>query len=414
MTDELRVWLADHLIANLRRTRRSQLELRYTDTALRTHGAGSIVVSVALPTQNRAHRGRQVEYWAESLLPEGESRTHIETQFSVRRGDTFALLAAIGADCAGAISFHPDGQTPTNSLTSVTPLDENALATAVDELPQHPLGVDQDVRVSLGGLQAKLLLSRTPDGRWARPTGGAPSTHILKPDPPGLPGLVASEAFTLRLARAADIEATDAELLRIHNRDALLLTRFDREDTNHGVRRIHQEDACAALGLDPTGAKKYESLAPEAPSLVRIADILARHGTDLRTDLTRLAEAVTVRLAVGDTDGHARNYGLLHTGHAVRLTPLYDAAPTYRFASTRQVGLWVGGQSMLTAITPRHLQDELRSWKMPAKLSNELPGSILERLRAALPQAREETPQLPDQFADDISERIQRLLDAAA
>ena len=53
-----------------------------------------------------------------------------------------------------------------------------------------------------------------------------------------------------------------------------------------------------------------------------------------------LARAVTVRTAVGDTDGHARNYGFLHQGAGIRLAPMYDTAPTYRFAATRR---WVSG-----------------------------------------------------------------------
>jgi hypothetical protein len=67
-------------------------------------------------------------------------------------------------------------------------------------LRQHPLGVDEEVRVSLGGLQSKLLLVETADG-WARSAAGTPSTHILKPDPPEHPGLV-----------AVAIENTDAHL----------------------------------------------------------------------------------------------------------------------------------------------------------------------------------------------------------
>ena len=43
-------------------------------------------------------------------------------------------------------------------------------------MPRRPLGASQDLRVSLPGMQDKLLLARTPDGRWGRPVDGAPST----------------------------------------------------------------------------------------------------------------------------------------------------------------------------------------------------------------------------------------------
>jgi serine/threonine-protein kinase HipA len=413
VSDELAVWLDDTHVATLRRTRRDQLQLQYTEDAVSTHGVGSVAMSVALPTAARPYAGRHVEYWAESVLPEGETRTHIEQQFGVRRGDTFALLTAIGSDCAGAISFLPPGAPPVELLTTATPLDDRGLAAAVEDLPTHPLGVDEDVRVSLGGLQAKLLLTRTPDGQWARPTGGAPSTHILKPDPAAWPGLVASEAFTLRMAALAGLPAAVGKLLTVGGRDSLLLARFDRIARGDTVKRLHQEDICSALGVDPTGDKKYQSLGSDTPTLARIADLLATHGSDRRTDLVQLAEAVTLRVAVGDTDGHARNYGVLHIGAAVRLAPLYDAAPTYQFARGRQVGVWVGGQSMLSAITVRHLTDEFRSWRIPAGLAQQIPVQVLERLRDSLPLATGDVPQVRGDIVEAVQGRIDRLLDTA-
>jgi len=38
----------------------------------------------------------------------------------------------------------------------------------------------EPIGASLGGIQAKLLLTRTPEG-WAWPADGAMSTHIIKP-----------------------------------------------------------------------------------------------------------------------------------------------------------------------------------------------------------------------------------------
>jgi hypothetical protein len=86
-----------------------------------------------------------------------------------------------------------------------------AMEQAVATLRQHPLGIDQDVRVSLRGLQSKLLLVQV-DGGWARPVGGTLSTHILKPDPPEFRGLAASEAFAQRVAALAGLDAAEVRL----------------------------------------------------------------------------------------------------------------------------------------------------------------------------------------------------------
>ena len=413
MADELAVWLSEEHVAVLRRTRRRELQLQYVGRALETLGLGSIALSVALPTRLAAYRGTPVENWTDAVLPEGETRTVLEGRFAVRRGDTFGLIHAIGADCAGAVTFLEPGVMPTSEVALAVPMDDATLSEAVADLPARPLGAGDDVRVSLGGLQAKLLVTRLPDGRWARPAGGAPSTHILKPDSPAAPGLVAAEAFTLRLAALAGVSAADSQVVAVDGRVTLLLERFDRVREDRTVRRVHQEDACSALGIQPDGMHKYQSLAPNSPTLGRIAEVLATHGTDVRADLTELARAVTVRTAVGDTDGHARNYSFLHRGAGLGLAPLYDAAPTHRFVATRQVGLWVAGQAWLPAITARHLVEELRSWRLPATQAAQTVSGTLERLRDALPRAAAAVPEVEPSLVEDVDRRIRSLLDGS-
>ena len=121
-------------------------------------------------------------------------------------------------------------------------------------LPQQPLGVDEDVRVSLGGLQAKLLLTQMPNESWERPADGTPSTHIAKPDPLAFPGLVVDEAFSLALAGAAGFRVPDFE---VHtdwvDRPVLALRRYDRLVIADTVTRIHQEDGAAPSAWTRTG-----------------------------------------------------------------------------------------------------------------------------------------------------------------
>lgn len=269
----LQVLLHGQAVAALRAG--ATLELEYEPEVVSALGVGALCLSAALPVTGKPYRDtkpgasrprRPVEFWCEGLLPEGETRTLLENRFGVRRGDTVGLLAAIGGDCAGAVSFVAAEQPAATALAQ--PLNEEQLAEAVEALPSRPLGVDEDVRVSLGGRQAKLLLTKTGDG-WCRPVRGQPSTHMLKPDPRDLrrPGLVAAEALTLRAATMAGIPAAVVDLVTVGERLAILVERYDRcRDDSGAIARVHQEDGCQAMGIDPTFGAKHQRCADEPPS----------------------------------------------------------------------------------------------------------------------------------------------------
>jgi serine/threonine-protein kinase HipA len=90
------------------------------------------------------------------------------------------------------------------------------------------------------------------DGGWARPVGGTPSTHILKPEPAEFPGLAASQAFAQRVAALAGLDAAEIRLEAFGDRLVFVVTRFGRELKDGRLVRRHQEDGCQALGTNPT------------------------------------------------------------------------------------------------------------------------------------------------------------------
>jgi serine/threonine-protein kinase HipA len=292
--------------------------------------------------------------------------------------------------------------------SALQPLSSAEIAQAVGTLRQHPLGVDQDVRVSLGGLQSKLLLVQV-DGGWARPVGGAASTHILKPDPPEFPGLVASEAFAQRVAALAGLDAADVRLETFGDRLVLVVTRFDRELREGRMVRRHQEDGCQALGTNASGPAKYQ--APDGRiSYQRLAAVLAAHASDQTDQFRRLGAMVTFTVAVGNTDAHLRNHSFMHDTGTLSLAPVYDAAPTAQFAGTRDLALWVGGQAMLAVVTRGHIVRELVSWGMETDEAAEVISSALERIADALNKAAQLTPEVPRSVVEATEARVARLL----
>jgi len=120
--------------------------------------------------------------------------------------------------------------------------------------------------------------------------------------------------------------------------------------------------------------QEYQRSVDGPPSLLALAGVLRTHGLDPIANLKRLLAVTTLHVAVGNTDAHARNHAFLHRDGGVTLTPLYDAAPTWRSVSTRMI------------------------------------QETLDRLRTALVQAANETPEVDGEIVDDCAARTVALL----
>jgi serine/threonine-protein kinase HipA len=279
--------------------------------------------------------------------------------------DTVGLLARYGRDVAGALVIAEDW--PGERPGAAVPYDQQSLADEVAGMEDRPLGIHDDSELSIAGLQNKLLLISDGHGGWARPAGGAPSTHILKADDARHPGLIVAEAAGMQLAHHLGLTDVDARLETIGGADCLIVSRFDRALRADGrVERTHQEDACQALGLDPVGARgrgKYED--GGGPSLADVARLIDTHARNPLTELDRLVSAVTFTVLVGNADAHGKNLAFLHVdGTDIRLAPLYDVVPTALWPSLRREPAMSIGPRVTTMdrITTDDILGEVRTW----------------------------------------------------
>lgn len=109
--ERLAVWLHGRRIAWLTGTSlRPRLE--YLPDLVAEYGAGAALLSLSLPLQSKAINGPAVLNFFDGLLPEGQVRAHLADLHGVASTDIKALLAAVGADCAGAVQVLPDGVDP--------------------------------------------------------------------------------------------------------------------------------------------------------------------------------------------------------------------------------------------------------------------------------------------------------------
>jgi serine/threonine-protein kinase HipA len=316
----------------------------------------------------------------------------------LRPEDTFGLLREVGWECAGAVAILPEGREPADGR--YRPVSPTELGARLDSLPSIADLPDSEVRMSLGGAQDKLLVARDGDADWLLTIDGAPSTHILKPEPERWPGLAMAEAWALTVAASAT-SASQVEVSRaLGSRPVLVVTRYDRESsgTTGMIRRLHQEDLCQAIGSPPSAKYAPRPPRPESPSLAKLARILLARADDPPVELERLLAQVAVSVALRNADLHGKNLSIINRRGVVRLAPIYDVAPTTAFLEHQiSIGLPVGATYKLTEIGAKHLVLEAVTWGLPERRAREVLSSVVEDLQRGIVVADERWPEVIEQ-----------------
>ena len=260
------------------------------------------------------------------------------------------------------------------------------------------------VRLSLGGVQEKLLLTLLPDGMWGRPVDGTPTTHILKPEIARFPATVENEAFCMRVAKHLGLPATPVDIAVIGGRRLLVVERFDRTLIDSGaVVRIHQEDFCQATGVLPDN--KYEE--EGGPSLKSVADVLqAAVSPDA---LDTLLRSVTLNVLVANGDAHGKNFSLLHQeSGALTMSPLYDVLCTLPYGIDR-LAMYIDDVHRINRVTTLRIVNEAVHWGMARRRAAEIVADVLARSAEAIEAARDETEGLPDDILTTVRGQLQQL-----
>jgi serine/threonine-protein kinase HipA len=282
---------------------------------------GAFPISITMPLRSERFAADTFLPWAANLLPESEQLRTLGQLLGMARSDVIGLLSAIGGDTAGALSFGQPGRAFSVQWRPVGKLHE--LERMIEDLPNKPFLVGEEgVSMSLAGVQSKIAVAAGDDGLISIPMNGSPSTHILKPDSPRLPGGVQNEAFCLTLAKRMRISTPKVTTGRAGKRTYLLVKRYDRTDVGSRCRRLHQEDYCQALGKPPSA--KYESnhTGTRGPTLKDMFDITRQHMAP--TEIVHLLDMVIFNVLTCNSDAHAKNYSIMIRASNASLAPLYD------------------------------------------------------------------------------------------
>lgn len=343
------VWHEQQIVGRLWRAGRHQtLQFAYEASA---NPPPRHAISQSLPLRDDVQDGPEVEAFFGNLLPEGDIRTAVARRLQISERNDYALLDALGGDCAGALVLMPPGMLPPEGATGGRMLSEPELASLVAALPTRPLLAGENgMRLSLAGAQPKLALCKAGDA-WLQPAPGAISTHILKPAIRDLPGSIENEAFCMQLAAHCGLGVPESWIEpepRLY-----VVARYDRErlPATGRIRRLHQEDFCQALGIP--ASRKYE--AEGGPSLADCFRLIRRVSSDPAGDLLRLTDWVIFNFFIGNHDAHAKNLSLLYRRGEVRLAPFYDLLSTAAYSSlSDRFAMRIGGAESVRYMAMRH------------------------------------------------------------
>ena len=353
MARNLDVWFYDRKAGRLTQDDSGRLLFAYAPEYLETEQRWPL--SVSLPIQDKQFNDAITRPFFSGLLPDEFVREKIARLIGVSPRNPFSLLEAVGGECAGAISFYPEGEPPhRENPDDVVILDDGHLDDVFEELKRRPLFAgEKDIRLSLAGAQDKLAV-RMIDGKLALMRGGAPTTHILKPLIVGqerIKDSVHNELFCLQLARRCGVAAASAEIRFTGKQPYLLVERYDRQWHGGHVVRLHQEDFCQALSVPPEN--KYER--EGGPSIPACLEVIQKYSIQPVPDRLAFLNIVIFNYLIGNADAHGKNFSFLHEKGKPRLAPAYDLLCTAVYPDlSAKMAMRISGKYLPDQVALRH------------------------------------------------------------
>lgn len=398
------------------------MEFEYDSDWRTAEGARPLSLSLPLTLSGVPHKGTAVEAYFENLLPDSEPiRRRLQQRFHTASGGAFDLLAAIGRDCVGAVQLLPPDEAPADTRKiEAQPLNEAAIGAELAGITANSAiaGDEHEFRISIAGAQEKTALLRH-QGRWCRPMGSTPTTHIFKL-PLGLVGnrqadmrtSVENEWLCARIVAAFGLPVANCEIADFGAQKALVVERFDRQMHSSGKfwLRLMQEDFAQATGTP--WHRKYQS--DGGPGLLELAGIL-QGSIESQRDLATVFQAQLVFFLLAATDGHAKNFSLRQlAGGRYQLTPLYDVLSAWPVIGKKaneipiqkvKLAMAMPGQKphyVLKSIQRRHFEMLAARMGLGPRTGEVIDG-LLSRTRDVIAGVQRD---LPRDFPQGLLERV--------
>ncbi len=275
-----------------------------------------------------------VKRFLANLLPEGKWLEELSCSTQVSKNNIFALIAALGRETTGALTFRITSESDDPLPTTFRVVTPEELQSRISSRKQISIASwDGKPRLSVAGVQDKLPLLINSNGEMGFGEGDLASTHILKfgrnPDM----HMVVNEYICMELAHRIKLPVAEVMLKRF-GEPVLLVKRFDRRLTKDGVERLHVIDGCQMLDLPPT--YKYERPFGKSGEAWKIttganlenlfaACLYCRIPAAATRDLLRW---ILFQLLIGNNDAHAKNISFFVSRKGIEVAPAYDLLNT--------------------------------------------------------------------------------------
>lgn len=335
----LTVWIGDQVAGHLHhQPATNRFAFAYADRWRDAPGAFALGPQLPLKAssdQSPDQHSAIVRQFFENLLPEGDALDHAAQVHGVSKSNLLGLIHALGRETAGAIRLttSDDAAPLAEQAEHLREVTREELSQRIRQRAELPFSVwDQKVRLSIAGYQDKIAVYERSGQLFLVDGGSKASTVIVKPMParPALADLPGNEFMCMQLARAAGLPVADTWLEHLPE-PVLFVKRFDRQETQARVERLHVIDGCQLLGLSV--GMKYERPYGDNPDVRNIRDgaslrslfqAINLHSLQPAVDRLALLRWAIFQVLIGNTDAHGKNLSFFVRPSGVSLAPAYD------------------------------------------------------------------------------------------
>ena len=353
-------------------------------------------ISLSLPLSQKDFDTDATKTFFDGLLPEGFTRQCVADSIHASSDDYISILQQLGSECPGAIQII-DEEKP-SIKEGYIPLTIEEIKALAKEGASKSAEIVVKSHLSLTGASGKVgLYYNQSSGKWYKPQGLAPSTHIVKQSHVRYKNIVLNEQLCLLTAQKLGIEIPESFILqaqagKVNDEDVLFATRrFDRDFDNDsriidGLKtpyRLHQEDFAQALGIK--SIDKYEK--EGQGYLKKMFDLLLKYSSNPIEDSLKLWRRTVYNCLIGNTDNHIKNSSLMYSKDlsSIRLAPFYDVICTRVYeSSTEEMSVSINGKKNINQIRKDDLEKEAKNCGLGTKVAMKIYDELHDGIKNAL------------------------------